>query len=453
MAPTRTHQARRTNTLCRDLRGHGKRALLSLMVASLLLLAACDASGGGSSASQPRTNPTATLPAKWHGGNPGGGVPTVTPPASLSPRPFPAFNDPRVAYIGPDSLLHVVTLDGQSDLAGTPIPLAGTLGDGIWAAGTSPDGKHLAYFEDVHVTTIDAASGIRSTTPTSEVTESAISWAPDQRYLALRGLGDVMCVNIANQTSFYTPQDTLASGKPPASEGPDGWLEATHVAGNAVPNTSGTPGTHGIPPTPVPGSPGTRSTLESLDITTNQVRPIATINAAYPFGNFSVLPGGQWTLFTNIEDQDQPFTPQVAFINNATGSVTALRHLASLLPPRGFDSIVWRPNSTQAIVATGFPQTQDVHYLLIDALQDTATPIALPGFPEEWSPDGSTLVVATGSQASNLDGIGWQGVGEVGAGPFTLTAVRIGMDGSTSSGVTLTTHAMNIPTLGFVHTA
>lgn len=62
-------------------------------------------------------------------------------------------------------------------------------------------------------------------------------------------------------------------------------------------------------------------------------------------------------------------------------------------------------------------------------------------------------MVATGSQASNLDGIGWENVGEVGAGPFTLTAVRVGIDGSTSSGVTLTTHAMNIPTLGFVHTA
>jgi len=40
----------------------------------------------------------------------------------------------------------------------------------------------------------------------------------------------------------------------------------------------------------------------------------------------------------------------------------------------------------------------------------------------------------------------------VGAGPFTLKAVRVGMDGSISSGVTLTTSAMDIPLLGFVHT-
>jgi hypothetical protein len=194
-------------------------------------------------------------------------------------------------------------------------------------------------------------------------------------------------------------------------------------------------------------------TLESLDITTNQLRPIATLQAMDLTARFTVLPGGQWTLFTNAQYQNQSYTPQVALINNITGTVTPLHHLTSLLPPRGFNSILWRPNSTQAIIDAGFPQTGDDRYLLIDALRDTATPVSLPGFPEAWSPDGSTLVVASGSPASNAAGIGWKNVGEVGAGPFTLTAVRIGANGSTSAPVTLTTHAMNIPTLGFVHTA
>lgn len=414
-----------------------------------LILVACDQPGGKSVVSIP----TATTASKWQGGNPGNGVPTVTPPASLSPRPLPAFSDPRVAYIGPDSLLHVVSLDGKIDLSGTPIPLAGFLGDGVWAAGTSPDGGRLVYFEDVQLTIIDAASGMRSTAPTPGVAESDVSWNSDQRYLALRGFGDVLCVNVANQTSFYTPQDTLASGKPPTLDGPYGWLDATHVAVVKVPDTSGTPGTHGLPPTPVPGSPETYVTLESLDITTNQLRPIATLQAMDLTARFTVLPGGQWTLFTNAQYQNQSYTPQVALINNITGTVTPLHHLTSLLPPRGFNSILWRPNSTQAIIDAGFPQTGDDRYLLIDALRDTATPVSLPGFPEAWSPDGSTLVVASGSQSSNADGIGWENVGEVGAGPFTLTAVRIGWNGSTSAPVTLTTHAMNIPTLGFVHTA
>jgi hypothetical protein len=84
-------------------------------------------------------------------------------------------------------------------------------------------------------------------------------------------------------------------------------------------------------------------------------------------------------------------------------------------------------------------------------LRDTATPISLSGFPEAWSPGGSILVVATGSQASNANGIGWENVGEIGAGPITLKAVRISVSGAVSAPVTLTSHTMNIPTLAFVH--
>src|SRR5512146_805592 len=101
-------------------RWHRRAALLSLLIASLPLLAACGVTTSGSPVGQLRAMPTATFPAKWQGANPGMGVPTVTPPASLSPRPLPAFSDSRVAYIGPDSLLHVVSLDGKTDVAGTP---------------------------------------------------------------------------------------------------------------------------------------------------------------------------------------------------------------------------------------------------------------------------------------------------------------------------------------------
>jgi hypothetical protein len=114
----------------------------ALVFASLLLLSARGASGLRPAASQTgKADPTATLPAKWQGDNPGAGVPTVAPLASISPRPLPAFSDPRVAYIGPDSLLHVVSLDGRFNQAGTPIPLVGFVGDSIWAAGTSPMGN------------------------------------------------------------------------------------------------------------------------------------------------------------------------------------------------------------------------------------------------------------------------------------------------------------------------
>jgi len=259
-----------------------------------------------------------------------------------------------------------------------------------------------------------------------------VSWTPDQRYLALRDGGSIKCVNVTTGSSFETPGDPLAASTGPEVDGPYGWFDATHAAILAIPDSSGQ-GTHGIPPTPVSGSSETYAMLASLNITTNQISVIARVQKGGSIGKFTVLPGGEWSLFTNVQDQSQSYIPQVALINNRTSAVTPLQHLTALLPSGGFNAILWRPNSTQAIVDTGFPQTQDDHYLLIDALRDTATPVALPGFPEAWSPDGSTLVVASGSQASNLDGIGWENVGEVGAGPFTLTAVRVGMDGSTSS--------------------
>lgn len=90
-------------------------------------------------------------------------------------------------------------------------------------------------------------------------------------------VGDVLCINVANQASFYTPQDTLASGKQPTLDGPYGWLDAAHAAITLLPDTSGTPGTHGFPPTPIPGSPETYATLAILNITTNQISVIARV--------------------------------------------------------------------------------------------------------------------------------------------------------------------------------
>lgn len=432
---------------------HGRAMRDALLVALLigcLLLVACASPGGQSAASAAGATPTATIPAKWRGTSMGaGGVPTVTPLANPAPRPLPAFSDPRVAYIGPDARLHVVSLDGKSDIAGTPIPLSGfQMVDGVWAAGASPDGRSLAYVEASQVTTVDAASGARQTVQHANVAQSAAFWSPDQRYLALDDGGAVQCVNLATGRDFETPGDPSAANGAPLVNGPDGWLDATHIAVMAVPAASGA-GTHGLPPTVAPASPATYATLESLNITTNQLRVIASIQMGAGVGSFSVLPGGHWTLFTDAEEQSQPYTPLVALVNNVTGAVTPLRYLSALLPTGDFNAILWRPNSTQAVVTVGLSNT----YLLIDALRDTATPLALPGVPEAWSLDGSTLVVATSAQGINESSPGWEDSGLVGAGPFTLTAVRIGAQGGVSPGVTLTSRAMDIPLLGFVHTA
>ena len=428
-------------------RGYRAWALAPLLIACLLL-AACASSTGRATVSAP----TATIPAKWQGVNmgSGAGMPTVTPLADSTPRPLPAFSDPRVAYIGPDSLLHVVSLDGATDLAGTPIPLNGSPMDGIWGAGTSPDGKHLAYFEDARITTIDAASGTRTALP-APGGDSTVGWSPDQRYLTLQEGGAIECVSATNGGSFETPGDplTLLATSKWQIGLMAGWLDATHIAVTLFPNTSGTPGTHALPPTPIPGSPETYATLASLNITTNQLHQIARIQIGDSIGAFSVLPGGRWTLFANGQRQSDPYTPQADLVNNGTGAVMRLPHLSFLLPPGGFNAILWRPNSSEAVVTLG---TGGAH-LLIDALHDTATAIALPGVPEAWSPDGSTLVVATSGHDANGAIPGWNDAGTLGSGPFTLAAVRISAHGGVSSSATLTTRAMDVPMLGFVHTA
>jgi hypothetical protein len=76
-------------------------------------------------------------------------VATATPPA------FPAFADWRVAYIGADGSLDVTSLDGKNTQRGAAVALYDLQELGTWAAGTSPDGRHLAISSTSAVMTLD----------------------------------------------------------------------------------------------------------------------------------------------------------------------------------------------------------------------------------------------------------------------------------------------------------
>jgi hypothetical protein len=199
----------------------------------------------------------------------------------------------------------------------------------------------------------------------------------------------------------------------------------------------------------------TRETsFQSLDIVTGQMRPIAAIQSNEHATSFVVAPGGALTLFSNSQYRSDPFTPIVDLINNSTGEVTPLPRLASLLPAiGGFTQVLWRPGTSQAIIATGFPENGNLKYYLIDVDLDSATPLALPGYAEAWSPTSDALIVATGSQQDMANEVGFGDVGVVGSDPFTLTAIRMDSQGQVQSRVQLTTQATTIPLLGFVHTA
>jgi hypothetical protein len=203
----------------------------------------------------------------------------------------------------------------------------------------------------------------------------------------------------------------------------------------------------------MPVASATTTILQSLDVTSGALRTIATIPLNSGGNGFMVEPSGRSTLFTALGIQNNAPNPTAELINNTTGSVTQLPQIARALSAGdGLTQVLWRPGYPQAIAATGFPQNGDLTYTLIDVAHDRVTPLKLPGFPEAWSPDGETLIVATGSQTSNANGIGYTNIGVVGGGPYTLSAITVDAQGGVSTPVTLTTQAMHIPVLGFVRT-
>lgn len=413
------------------------RQWLSLCLAcACLLLVACAPSHATASANPfpPFPTPTDTPYGQLPNPNPGEGpLPTNTPPADLSPRPLPSFTDWRVAYIGADSRIHAVSLNGRSDAAGSAVPIQGMNGEGVWTAGSSPDGRHLAFFSPSALTVINVSSGVRQTTALP-IGDTALSWAPDQRCVALDNSPSVLCVTTTTGAQVTIP---LQSSQHPWTGGPYGWLDATHLVVDDRSATTTAP-----------------STLESLDTTSNSMRRIATLPFPPDESSYAVAPGGAYTLASDAQYQNMPFTPVVDLVNNATGAVTALPRLASLLPALdGFTQVLWRPDAMQAVAVTGFPQNGDLRYWLIDVAQDTAAPLKLAGFPVAWSPDGSTLIVASGGAVSDVNGIGFKNIGVVGGGPFQLSAVTVDARGALSVAVPLTSHAMHIPMLGFVRTA
>ncbi len=340
-------------------------ALLSLLC---LLLTACASTSSTVITGPP--NPTATpigqLP-NPNPGNSGQGQPTNTPPPDLTGHPLPAFSDWRVAYIGADGRLHAVSVNGKADVVGQGLPIQAMNELGVWAAGTSPDGKHLAYFGDTYLTIANVISGTQRTYHVV-IGESTVAWSPDQGYLALENDGYTISVSVADGSTMVEPP--TKPGLPPGDfgprlfRGPFGWLDATHVAVS-----------------PDAGTSATTTILQSLDVTSGAVHTIATIPGNSEGNGFTVEPGGRYTLYF-IDD----------VINNATGAVTPLPHLGSIeRTSGGLTQTLWRPNSAQAIIAAHFPQNGGLKYYLIDVAHDTATPLNLPGFPVAWSPDGGTL--------------------------------------------------------------
>jgi hypothetical protein len=170
-----------------------------------------------------------------------------------------------------------------------------------------------------------------------------------------------------------------------------------------------------------------------------------TINSVTGDSRFAISPDRKHALYSNAPFCDDPYTSTVSVIDIATGRVTPLPQLAKAMGSHsGFTSIAWNAdNKTQAASSSDSDGAQ--HLWLLDTQHDTATQLKVPtaGNVAGWTPGNGPLILTSGSGG---------GMGGIGQGPYTISAVTIGVGGQATE-TTLTSTAMTFSFLGFIHPA
>ncbi len=373
---------------------------------------------------------------------------SVQRPAA-TPQGLPSFSDWRVAYLGQNDHLEMVSLDGKTTLEGVHLPLSSPQGLAVFTAGTSPDGERLAISTGwVGLIYLDVRTEQLVILPRDVVDSNTFFWAPDGHAVVTDGDNKVSSIVALPAGAVTQPSAHEVDARGRFITGATyGWLDDTHLAVDY--------GEGHFPYTPgnQVGTPQTEADLLNMNINTGTLQPIAAITSAtMAAGTFSLTPDGHEALFSNNDWRDFPFTPDVERVDTATGQVTSLPHLTSILPAQGgFNHFLWIPHTHLALVTVGFPQNGDLGNQILDIDRDSSTPVTLAGFPVAWSPDGKTLIIARSDPTSNANGVGAGDVGETGSGPDTITAVTFNASWQGSSPVHLTTKASQIPRVGFVH--
>jgi Tol biopolymer transport system component len=380
------------------------RRVWGLVAIGLVVLAGC---GQTITPASSQSHSTAT-PAKSQG--------TSTPAGAL-----PHFSDWRAVYMGPDGRAHIVTFDGKTDLAGPALPDLTSYGLNVTGAGVGPDGKLLAYGADyLNLVDLTGQTPPRSVSVYGGVND--LIWSPDgSKLYSYVGGGQFSYVSVpSGQATNVTPGSGIA--------GEVGWIDNTHLAAVSYQGASFATDGNGdqIP---------TSATLDSVDIATDQVRTIATIQGGGPTTfQFVVSPDGTQVLYFDATFRGLPFTPQAALINLATGNVTPLPTIAEATGT-DFIRVAWRPGSDTLAVSSSL--SGPMKTWLIDVRSDTATQIVPTGFPVGWAPDNGPLVLSSGWQSG------------IGLGPYTLHAVTCATGSPRCSSTILTEQSMNFTFLGF----
>jgi hypothetical protein len=328
-----------------------------------------------------------------------------------SPPPLPAFSDWRVAYIGEDTRLHIVSLNGKTDLAGPYVPSRDHLGEAHGGAATAPDGHSLAYPTSLGVVVVRLTPGH---VPIDVVNGLYfdLSWAPNSDQLALGSRG--------SSISLWRPGETEARvvyERPGERVDPIGWIDEGHLAILIGVNTL---------------------TVASLDLVSDAVQPLATFfQEQVGVPQFTMAPHGRQILLSSCSFHNQPFNHRLGVIDTATGEYHSLDNTLAQT-----DSCLQNPafqaDTGRLIASQETPGNPVATAWTLDMAHDSATRTPISGFPVAWAPANGPVITSSGHEV--VDGLG----------PYTIRAV---LPLASAAALTLTTMAMTFPALGLVRTA
>ena len=348
------------------------------------------------------------------------------------PNALLPFSDWRASYLSQDGRLHVVTFDAKADLAGPTLPDLTSSSLDFASAGFSPNGHVLAY-DAPGLDILNVAAHSSSARKVNLAAMYEMAWSLDSSQLAAGdGVDGLYTVGALGGQQMAIPSVPLTAPWKALGE-LIGWIDASHIAVRLIRD-----GPYYTAPDGSSYSTGVG--LGALDVASGDLRVITGISfPGLAEASFALSPDGRTALFYNARLRDNPFTPDVELIDTRTGQRQKLSGITQATHA-GFTSIAWQPGTATIAVSTGFAVNGDLQSWLLDTQHDAASRL-LPGvYAMGWAPDSGPLIVSTGHDD------------EIGAGPFTISAVAMKTDGSVAS-VTLTRAAWTFPFIGFVHTA
>lgn len=350
---------------------------------------------------------------------------TVTPAITATPNGvLPTFSDWRVAYAGLDSRLHVVSLDGKSDVVGSLLPPLNSSGPTL-LGGASPDGHRVAYISSHGLTLLSllADDPAKSVIENPQVAGFDLVWSPDGATVALTTGDALELADAATGTVAPIP----------------GWQHDFHgrVVGWLDQQRILVVSTKGLAPTSI--------TLLAIAVTTGAAQSLVTLPITLNTGvDVSLSPDRTQALVRNHaptgNNPDHP--PLIELVNTGTGQVRSLPGIAKAI---GFLEypVTWKPG-TQLAAATPSSESFDLarpetQSWLLDLAHDTAAKLTMGQFCLGWAPDTDALLLSTSLRT------------EANGQAHTLSVATV-TNGTLGQRQTLTTAASSFPFLGFVRT-